>query len=36
LAQTPGVARIAADMDGVKALPASHAIRTYLAVLHRL
>jgi hypothetical protein len=25
-----------ADMGGVKALPTSHSIRAYLAVLHRL
>jgi len=25
-----------ADMDGIKALPTSHSIRAYLAVLYRL
>jgi hypothetical protein len=29
-------ARVAADMDGIKALPTSHSIRAYLAVLYRL
>jgi hypothetical protein len=29
-------AQVAADMDGIKALPTSHSIRAYLAVLYRL
>jgi hypothetical protein len=28
--------RVTADMDGIKALPTSHSIRAYLAVLYCL